>query len=128
MGVGLEDEWGSVLKLPKPPYHETPHSFPGVASGWGGWEGCGKRDRDGMGIKEGSPHTLGLVFQGSETDGWRLRNSGDSLSQRSDVDLDLDLSLITCFPVSEDWSGQITNVQGEPKEESGVELCLDFRL
>lgn len=82
----------------------------------------------GCTLEDGSPHDLSLVFHGSENAGWTLGNSGDSCAQRSDEDLDLDLSLRICSPVSEDWVGQITHVQGEAEKSGGVGLCLDLRL
>ena len=128
LGEGLEDEWGSVLKLPATPYQETPHARPG----WGGWGGSGKRDRDGegevRGTGEGPPPSLCLVFHGSGTEGWTLRNSRDSPKRKCDEDPDLDLSLRMSPPGRGEWSGRVVSGQGEAQKADGVGVCLDLRL
>lgn len=130
LGEGVEDEWGSVLKLPASRYRESVHSSPHMRPDWSGWGGSGKRDRDGRGIGEGPPHSLCLVFHGSGTEGWTLRSSRDSPKQRRDMnlDLDLDLSLGMSPPGQGGWSGQVVSGLGEAQEAGGVGVCLDLRL
>lgn len=132
LGEGLEDVWGSVLKLPAAPYRETVQSPPRVRPGWSWWGGSMKRDRDGDGdgreIGEGPPQSLCLVFHGSGTEGWTLRSSRDSPKRKCDADLDLDLSLRMSPPGQGDWPGQVISGQEEAQKAGGAGVCLELRL